>query len=213
MTRSKPGPRIAVIGDSVSRVVVTAPSYRWPNLLAAEFGAEGYAPSLWNWGVSGQASVFFAETYLTERITGPFTAVKPDILFVELGTNDLQGFNGGDATLTSARLQTNIGTIITAAQAANASVRVLVCNLVHKMSDAAYDANVAEYNAATVAAAAAGGAIAGDIYNAYGYADRFTHTADFIHPNDTGHAAIAAVLWAAIQAANWHTASYPRLRT
>lgn len=213
MTRISPGPRIAVIGDSVSRVVVTAPSYRWPNLLAAEFVASGYAPSLWNWAVSGQTSVWFAETYLAERVTAPFAAVKPDILFVELGTNDLQVYNAGTLTYTAARLQTNIETIITAAQAANASVRVLVCNLVHKMNDAAYDANVAEYNAATVAAATIGGALAGDIYNAYSYDDRNTHTADFIHPNDTGHAAIAAVLWPVIQAASWHTADYPRLRT
>lgn len=212
MTRFFAGPRIAVIGDSVSRYSTTAAANRWPNLLTAEFAALGYAPSLWNWGVSGQTSVWFAETYPAERLTGPFAAVKPDVLFVELGTNDLQVFNDGSVTYTSSRLQANIEAIIAAAQAANTSVRVMVCNLVHKMNDAAYDANVAEYNAATVAAAAAGGGIAGDIYNAYSYDDRFTHTADFIHPNDTGHAAIAAVLWSVMQAANWHTYNYTRLR-
>lgn len=211
VSRTLPGPRIAIIGDSTSKYLVADAESLYANRIATTFRSWGYAPALWNWAVSGQTSVYFAETNLAERIIAPFTVCRPQLLILAVGTNDLQTYNGGNAAYTPERLRANILTIIDQAVAVSAGVHVIICNLIHKMGDAAYDAEVAAWNVAvTVVAAARNGQVA-DIYNAYSYADRNTHTADWIHPNEVGHLAIHDVIQAIIVAQGWGTEKYARI--
>lgn len=205
-TRYKVGPRIAVFGDSVSKVVVDTHTQRWPNLVAAAFYALGYRPSLWNWAVSGAASSYFGNVYRTTITQANCNKYKPEIVLIELGTNDLQGL-GGSAALTS-----YLGYIAADAKSANPTARLIMCSCVRKYGDATYDANLAEYNSAIEAAATAAGAVYADIYNAYtgSAGDEATYCADGIHPSVAGHIKIYDVVWAAITGQSWHTASYGR---
>lgn len=214
-TRYKAGPRIGVVGDSVARIGVTSPAQRWPNLVCAAFVASGYRPALWNWGVSGQASGYFGDTYRIDLNQVNLNAVQPDILIIELGTNDCQ------ALIATATMQANLANIVADAKLANPNVKLIMLNCTYKFSDATYQTNApASYNPAIAASATAAGAILVDLYNVYAVykgsalvdGDLATYTFDGIHPNILGHTLIAVAVQTAIASVGLVSAKYGRIR-
>lgn len=200
-----PGPRIAVIGDNISRVGATTAATLWPSLLAGAFAATR-APALYNWAVDSKTSQWFAVDNLGERIIDPLGKVKPGLVIIALGMQDVIANVAGDGTFTAEQLQFNVERIIDEAQFANSAARVIVANCAPKFEDAAYTAAVGDFNAATAAAAAAKGVQTVDFYTAYDAAG----TVDNLNPNDDGHAALYDAVWAVVQAQGWDTAGYTR---
>jgi acyl-CoA thioesterase I len=116
--RSAAPPVILVLGDSLSAGYGLAPGQGWVSLLQQRLKKEGYGHRVVNASVSGETT----DGGLA-RLDRALATHKPDIVVLELGGND--GLRG----LPVARVQTNLGLLITKSRAAGAEVLLLTVRM------------------------------------------------------------------------------------
>jgi acyl-CoA thioesterase-1 len=116
--RSAAPPVILVLGDSLSAGYGLAPGQGWVSLLQLRLKKEGYGHRVVNASVSGETT----DGGLA-RLDRALATHKPDIVVLELGGND--GLRG----LPVARVQTNLGLLITKSRAAGAEVLLLTVRM------------------------------------------------------------------------------------
>jgi len=107
-------PVILVVGDSLSAGYGLAPGQGWVALLQQRLRKEGYGHRVVNASVSGETT-----DGGVARLDRALATHKPDIVILELGGND--GLRG----LPVARVQSNLGKLITKSRAAGAEVLLL----------------------------------------------------------------------------------------
>jgi len=116
--RSAAPPVILVLGDSLSAGYGLAPGQGWVSLLQQRLKKEGYGHRVVNASVSGETT----DGGLA-RLDRALATHKPAIVVLELGGND--GLRG----LPVARVQTNLGLLITKSRAAGAEVLLLTVRM------------------------------------------------------------------------------------
>ena len=112
--RSAEPPVILVVGDSLSAGFGLAPGQGWVSLLQQRLKTQGYGHRVVNASVSGETT-----DGGVARIDRALATHKPGIVILELGGND--GLRG----LPVARVETNLGLLITRSRAAGAQVLML----------------------------------------------------------------------------------------
>jgi acyl-CoA thioesterase-1 len=109
---------ILVLGDSLSAGYGLAPGQGWVSLLQQRLRKEGYGHRVVNASVTGETT----DGGLA-RLDRALATHKPDIVILELGGND--GLRG----LPVARVETNLGLLITKSRAAGADVLLLTVSM------------------------------------------------------------------------------------
>ena len=99
-------PRVIILGDSLTAGLGLAVDQAYPNLLAAQLGAEGLPTEILNAGVSGDTTAGGL------RRVDWLLKQKPDLLVIELGAND--GMRGTPVE----EVRSNLAKIIDKSQAA-----------------------------------------------------------------------------------------------
>ena len=112
--RSAEPPVILVVGDSLSAGFGLAPGQGWVSLLQQRLKTQGYGHRVVNASVSGETT-----DGGVARIDRALATHKPGIVILELGGND--GLRG----LPVARVETNLGLLITRSRTAGAQVLML----------------------------------------------------------------------------------------
>jgi acyl-CoA thioesterase-1 len=116
--RSAEPPVILVMGDSLSAGYGLAPGQGWVTLLQQRLKKEGYGHRVVNASVSGETT-----DGGVARIDRALATHKPGIVILELGGND--GLRG----LPVARVESNLGLLITKSRAAGAQVLMLTVSM------------------------------------------------------------------------------------
>ena len=116
--RSAEPPVILVVGDSLSAGFGLAPGQGWVSLLQQRLKKQGYGHRVVNASVSGETT-----DGGVARIDRALATHKPGIVILELGGND--GLRG----LPVARVETNLGLLITKSRAAGAQVLMLTLSM------------------------------------------------------------------------------------
>jgi acyl-CoA thioesterase I len=116
--RSAEPPVILVVGDSLSAGFGLAPGQGWVSLLQQRLKKQGYGHRVVNASVSGETT-----DGGVARIDRALATHKPGIVILELGGND--GLRG----LPVARVETNLGLLITRSRAAGAQVLMLTVSM------------------------------------------------------------------------------------
>ncbi len=107
-------PTVLVFGDSLSAGYGIEVDQSWATLLQARLKKQGYEHKVINASISGETSEGGAT-----RIDSALATFSPELVILELGANDgLRGFP-------TARIKTNLATIVTRAQASGAKVVLL----------------------------------------------------------------------------------------
>jgi len=112
--RSAEPPVILVVGDSLSAGYGLVPGQGWVTLLQQRLKTQGYGHRVVNASVSGETT-----DGGVARIDRALATHKPGIVILELGGND--GLRG----LPVARVETNLGLLITRSRTAGAQVLML----------------------------------------------------------------------------------------
>jgi len=116
--RSAEPPVILVLGDSLSAGFGLAPGQGWVSLLQQRLKKEGYGHRVVNASVSGETT----DGGLA-RLDRALATHRPGIVILELGGND--GLRG----LPVARVEANLGMLITKSRAAGAQVLLLTVSM------------------------------------------------------------------------------------
>jgi acyl-CoA thioesterase I len=116
--RSAEPPVILVLGDSLSAGFGLAPGQGWVSLLQQRLKKQGYGHRVVNASVSGETT-----DGGVARIDRALATHKPGIVILELGGND--GLRG----LPVARVETNLGLLITRSRRAGAQVLMLTVSM------------------------------------------------------------------------------------
>jgi len=116
--RTAEPPVILVLGDSLSAGFGLTPGQGWVSLLQQRLKQEGYGHRVVNASVSGETT----DGGLA-RVDRALATHKPAIVILELGGND--GLRG----LPVARVETNLGLLITKSRAAGAQVLLLTVSM------------------------------------------------------------------------------------
>lgn len=116
--RAAEPPVILVLGDSLSAGYGLVPGQGWVSLLQQRLKKEGYGHRVVNASVSGETT----DGGLA-RLDRALATHKPGIVVLELGGND--GLRG----LPVARVQTNLGLLISKSRAAGAQVLLLTVSM------------------------------------------------------------------------------------
>jgi acyl-CoA thioesterase-1 len=116
--RSAEPPVILVMGDSLSAGYGLAPGQGWVTLLQQRLKKAGYGHRVVNASVSGETT-----DGGVARIDRALATHKPGIVILELGGND--GLRG----LPVARVESNLGLLITKSRAAGAQVLMLTVSM------------------------------------------------------------------------------------
>ena len=116
--RTAEPPVVLVLGDSLSAGYGLTPGQGWVSLLQQRLKKEGYGHRVVNASVSGETT----DGGLA-RLDRALATHKPDIVILELGGND--GLRG----LPVARVETNLGLLITKSRAAGAQVLLLTVSM------------------------------------------------------------------------------------
>jgi acyl-CoA thioesterase-1 len=116
--RTAEPPVILVLGDSLSAGFGLTPGQGWVSLLQQRLKKEGYGHRVVNASVSGETT----DGGLA-RVDRALATHKPAIVILELGGND--GLRG----LPVARVETNLGLLITKSRAAGAQVLLLTVSM------------------------------------------------------------------------------------
>ena len=116
--RSAEPPVILVVGDSLSAGYGLVPGQGWVTLLQQRLKNEGYGYRVVNASVSGETT-----DGGVARIDRALAMHKPGIVILELGGND--GLRG----LPVARVQANLGLLITRSRTAGADVLLLAVSM------------------------------------------------------------------------------------
>jgi acyl-CoA thioesterase I len=116
--RSAEPPVILVLGDSLSAGFGLAPGQGWVSLLQQRLKKQGYGHRVVNASVSGETT-----DGGVARIDRALATHKPGIVILELGGND--GLRG----LPVARVETNLGLLITRSRKAGAQVLMLTVSM------------------------------------------------------------------------------------
>jgi acyl-CoA thioesterase-1 len=111
-------PVILVLGDSLSAGYGLAPGQGWVSLLQQRLKKEGYGHRVVNASVSGETT-----DGGVARIDRALATHEPGIVILELGGND--GLRG----LPVARVESNLGMLITKSRAAGAQVLLLTVSM------------------------------------------------------------------------------------
>jgi len=111
-------PVILVLGDSLSAGYGLAPGQGWVSLLQQRLKKEGYGHRVVNASVSGETT----DGGLA-RLDRALATHEPGVVILELGGND--GLRG----LPVARVEANLGTLITKSRAAGAQVLLLTVSM------------------------------------------------------------------------------------
>jgi acyl-CoA thioesterase-1 len=116
--RAAEPPVILVLGDSLSAGYGLTPGQGWVSLLQQQLKKEGYGHRVVNASVTGETT----DGGLA-RLDRALATHKPGIVILELGGND--GLRG----LPVARVETNLGLLITKSRAAGADVLLLTVSM------------------------------------------------------------------------------------
>jgi acyl-CoA thioesterase-1 len=116
--RSAEPPVILVLGDSLSAGYGLAPGQGWVSLLQQRLKKQGYGHRVVNASVTGETT----DGGLA-RLDRALAKHDPDIVILELGGND--GLRG----LPVARVETNLGLLVTKSRAAGADVLLLAVRM------------------------------------------------------------------------------------
>jgi acyl-CoA thioesterase-1 len=116
--RSAEPPVILVVGDSLSAGYGLSPGQGWVSLLQQRLKSQGYGHRVVNASVSGETT-----DGGVARIDRALATHKPGIVILELGGND--GLRG----LPVARVEKNLGLLITKSRAAGAQVLMLTVSM------------------------------------------------------------------------------------
>jgi len=203
---------MVVFGDSTTSTGASTAANRWPNVIATNKGWDFY-----NAGVGGtvlqntvQTSVAVIGGAVTnngrDTYTTRVTAYNPDYVLILYGLNDLRL---NDVAFTVANYQNDLEEIVDGLTAAGIPANHIVIGSPSYMDPAEYGSyspwdggstlDHVAHVAAAAAVAAAKGTLYVDVYQAMldGGAGALL-AVDGIHPNDAGHALIAATFAAAI---------------
>ena len=116
--RAAEPPVILVLGDSLSAGFGLTPGQGWVSLLQQRLKQEGYGHRVVNASVSGETT-----DGGVARVDRALATHKPAVVILELGGND--GLRG----LPVARVETNLGLLITKSRAAGAQVLLLTVSM------------------------------------------------------------------------------------
>lgn len=189
------------IGDSTTYGIVTAGSYLYASYIQQQIKANYGVIRLVNLGLSGTTST----DTLTNLMIGGYT-LEPDLVTIGLGMNDAHD------SISTSTYESNLQAIIAHLQVQNPNVQVILCapNTINSASNEFSnmpDTALTPYRSAMATVAAGYGSGVGICHfeNGWTVADSATYVnsdgtgGQGIHPNDTGHPVLGALLYPIIQ--------------